>query len=356
MPSLWHSEPSRERGRPCALPPTYDARLMTEPVRWGVLGCAGIATKKVIPAMQHSELSRVVAIASRSPGRAQETAFELGIPGAYGSYLELLDDAEIEAVYIPLPNHLHAEWTLRAAAAGKHVLCEKPLAMSAAQAQEMVDGCRTSGVRLMEAFMYRLHPLWEQARELVAEGRIGELRAIQVLFSFVNVDPDDIRNIPQYGGGALMDIGCYAVNVARMMFRSEPTDVKASIYRDPRFGTDALTSAVLDFDGKHATFSCSTQLEAEQKVYLMGSTGRLVIEIPFNIPFDRPTRVLLYAGGDPPVSPGLEVIDIPTADVYAVQADGFSRAIRNNTVVPTPPEDGVANMRVIDQIFAAASA
>lgn len=305
--------------------------------------------------MQHSELSRVVAIASRSPGRAQETASDLGIPRAYGSYADLLADPDIEAVYIPLPNHLHAEWTLRAAGAGKHVLCEKPLAMSATQAQEMVDACRTSGVRLMEAFMYRLHPLWVRARELVAEGRIGELRAIQVFFSFVNVDPDDIRNIPEYGGGALMDIGCYAVNVARMMFGSEPTDVRSSIYRDPRFGTDAVTSAILDFGRKHATFTCSTQLEAEQKVYLMGSIGRLVIEIPFNIPFDRPTRILLYAGGNPPVSPGVEAIDIPTTDVYAVQADGFSLALRNDTVVPTPPEDAVANMRVIDQIFAAAS-
>lgn len=323
---------------------------MTQPVRWGVLGCADIAIKRVIPAMQHSELSRVIAIASRSTDRARDTASRLGIPVAYGSYDELLSDPDIEAVYNPLPNHLHAEWTLRAAAAGKHVLCEKPLAMNAVEAQQMVDGCGKAGVQLMEAFMYRLHPLWIRARELVAGGRIGELRAIETVFSFVNLDPKDIRNIPEYGGGALMDIGCYAVNVARLMFGSEPVAVTASIHRDPNFGTDVLTSAILDFGGRHAAFTCSTQLDADQKVLLMGTTGRLVIEIPFNIPSDRPTRLLLYTA-----TPGVEAIEIPIADVYTVQADAFSAAIRNNTVVPTPPYDAVANMRVIDQIFAAGS-
>lgn len=329
---------------------------MTQPVRWGILGCADIATKRVIPAMQRSELSPVAAIASRSADRAQRTAAAFGIPVAYGSYEEMLADPDIEAVYNPLPNHLHAEWTLRAAGAGKHVLCEKPLAMSSAQAQEMVDGCERAGVKLMEAFMYRLHPLWNSARQLVANGRIGELRAIETIFSFVNLDPEDIRNIPEYGGGALMDIGCYAINVARMMFDSEPTSVKATIHRDPRFGTDVLTSAVLDFGGRHAAFICSTQLEPEQKVFLMGSAGRLVIEIPFNIPSDRPTRILLYSGGDPPVAPGVEAIEVPVADVYAVQADAFSAAIREGTPVPTPPADAVANMKVIEQILSAASA
>ncbi len=263
---------------------------MTERVRWGVLGCASIAVNKVIPAMQRSKLCDVTAIASRDEPRAAAAAAELGIPKSYGGYQEILDDPDIEAVYIPLPNHLHATWTLRAAAAGKHVLCEKPLAMSSAEAQEMVDGCQAAGVALMEAFMYRLHPLWVRVRELVRDGAVGELEAIQAFFSYRNLDPVNIRNVTEFGGGALMDIGCYPVNVARMMFDAEPVTVAGVVRRDPSFGTDALTSAVLDFGGRHATFTCSTQLEDDQRVHLIGTEGRLLVEIPFNIPPDRPTR------------------------------------------------------------------
>jgi predicted dehydrogenase len=325
----------------------------TEPVRWGVLGCAEIATHKVIPAMQRSERCEVIAIASRDAGRAAETAEELGIPHHHGSYDDLLADPSVEAVYIPLPNHLHAEWTLRAAAAGKHVLCEKPLALSVAQATEMVEGCRAAGVVLMEAFMYRLHPMWLRVREMVTTGSIGELEAVQVFFSYHNVDPTNIRNIAEYGGGALMDIGCYAINVARWMFDGEPTDVTAAVRRDPRFGTDVLTSAVLDFGGRHATFTCSTQTESDQRVHLIGTEGRLLVEIPFNIPPDRPTRIIHAAGGDPPVAPGIEVFEIPTADPYAAQGDAFSAAIRDGSGVPIPSEDAVGNMAVIERILAA---
>ena len=231
-------------------------------------------------------------------------------------------------MYIPLPNHLHAPWTLRAAAAGKHVLCEKPLAMSSAEAQEMVDGCRSAGVALMEAFMYRLHPLWVRVRELVRDGAVGELEAIQAFFSYRNLDPLNIRNVSEFGGGALMDIGCYPVNVARMMFDAEPISVAGVVRRDPQFGTDALTSAVLDFGGRHATFTCSTQLEDDQRVHLIGTEGRLLVEIPFNIPPDRPTRIIRAAGGRPPVEPGIEIIEVPPADQYAAQCDAFSAAIR----------------------------
>lgn len=321
-------------------------------VRWGVLGAAGIAVNKVIPAMQGTGSSPVHAIASRSPERAARVADELGIPRAYGSYEELLGDPEIEAVYIPVPNSLHVEWTLAAAGAGKHVLCEKPLAMTSAEAERAIRGCEAAGVKLMEAFMYRLHPMWVEVRRMVAEGAIGELLAVQTVFSYHNVDPDDIRNIQAYGGGALYDIGCYAVNTARMLFGSEPTGVKASIRRDETFGTDVLTSAVLDFDGRHSTFTCSTQLEDDQRVTVLGTRGRLVVEIPFNIPPDTETRVLHFSGGSPPVEPGLVVHRIPAANQYGIQADAFSRAIREDTPVPTPPEDAVANLRVIEQIFA----
>lgn len=325
---------------------------MTDPVRWGVLGCADIAVKKVIPAMKGAALSRVDAIASRSHAKAAATAEALGIARPYGSYEGLLADSEIEAVYIPLPNHLHAEWTKEAAAAGKHVLCEKPLAITSADARAMIVACDEAGVKLMEAFMYRLHPLWGKARRMVADGVIGDLLAVQSFFSYRNLDPDDIRNILTAGGGALYDIGCYPVNVARMMFASEPTDVKASIRRDESFGTDVLTSAILDFDGRHATFTCSTQLEDAQRVDLVGTRGRLVVEIPFNIPSDRPGRILHITGGEPPASPGLETHEVAAADQYAVQADAFSRAIRDDEPVPIGAEDAVANLEVIERIFA----
>jgi predicted dehydrogenase len=321
-------------------------------VRWGILGAADIAVHKVIPAMAEAEMCSVVAIASRSEERARQTAERLGIPRSYGSYQDLLDDSDIEAVYIPLPNHLHLEWTLAAAAAGKHVLCEKPLAMSSADAQTMIDACDAAGVKLMEAFMYRLHPMWAEVRRLLEDGAIGELVAIQSIFSYFNDDPADIRNIPEFGGGALYDIGCYPVNVARMLFNSEPTGVKSSIRRDPDFRTDIVTSAVLDFGGRHATFTCSTRMEDHQWVGVEGTEGRLVVEIPFNIPPDRSARILQYAGGEPPADPGLEVHEVPAANQYGIQGDAFSRAIREEGPVPTPPADAVGNLMVIERIFA----
>jgi predicted dehydrogenase len=245
---------------------------------------------------------------------------------------------------------------LRAAAAGKHVLCEKPLAMTAAEASEMVDGCQRAGVTLMEAFMYRLHPLWRRVRELVEHGAIGPLTAIQACFSYCNRDPRDIRNVAAYGGGALMDIGCYPVNVARWMFDGEPDHVVAAVRRDPTFGTDVLTSAVLDFGGRQATFTCSTQLEPDQRVHLFGDSGRLLVEIPFNIPPDRPTRIIRAAGGDPPVAPGIGVIEVPAADPYGVQGDAFSTAVRDGSPVPLPPRDAIGNMQVIERILASAPA
>jgi len=328
---------------------------VSERVRWGVLGCASIAVNSVIPAMRRSERCTVTAIASRDPSRAAATAAELGIPRHHGSYQDLLDDPEVEAIYIPLPNHLHGIWTLRAAAAGKHVLCEKPFAMTSAEAQQMVDACQSAGVLLMEAFMYRFPPLWLRTVELVRGGAIGELDAIQAFFSYRNVDPEDIRNVPEFGGGALMDIGCYPINVARMMFGTEPSAVTAVVRRDPRFGTDTLTSAVLDFDGRHASFTCSTQLEDDQRVHLIGTDGRLLVEIPFNLPSDRPTRLIRAAGGRPPVAPGIEVIEVPPANPYTAQCDAFSAAIRDGSPVPVPPSDAVANMVVIERVLAAAA-
>ena len=326
--------------------------MSTAPVRWGVVGCADIAVRKVVPALQSSTLGEVLAIASRDERRAATTARGLGIPRAYGSYDALLGDPDVEAVYIPLPNHLHRAWTIRAATAGKHVLCEKPLALTAAEAEEMVDACAAAGVLLMEAFMYRLHPMWRRVRDVVDGGGIGDLLTIQAFFSYRNVDPADIRNIAEYGGGAVMDIGCYPINVARWMFDGEPDSVVASVCRDPELGTDVLTSAVLDFAGRQATFTCSTQIEDDQRVQLVGTAGRLVVEIPFNIPPDRPTRILRVAGGDPPVAPHVEVIEVPAADPYGVQGDAFAMAVRDGSPVPIPPADAIGNMAVIGHILA----
>ncbi|HEV7199612.1 MAG TPA: Gfo/Idh/MocA family oxidoreductase [Candidatus Limnocylindria bacterium] len=323
-------------------------------LRWGILSTADIGRTKVIPGIQKGNRCDVVAIASRDEGRARETARALGIPRAHGSYEALLADAEVDAVYIPLPNHLHAEWTLAAARAGKHVLCEKPLATTAADAERMIEVCRAEGVQLMEAFMYRLHPSWVAVRELVAGGRIGQLVAVDSWFSYFNDDPANIRNIAAVGGGALYDIGCYSVNLSRMLFGSEPTGIHAVLRRDPVGGTDVLTSGLLEFGDGVATFTCSTRAEDDQRVEIYGTTGRISIGIPFNIPPDRPTEVFVTAGGNPPVDPDTEVLTFATADPYTVEAEYFAAAVLEDRPVPVPPEDAVANLHVIEQILAVA--
>jgi predicted dehydrogenase len=322
-------------------------------LRWGILSTADIARTKVIPGLLKAGRCEVVAIASRDAAQARIVADELGIPTAHGSYEALLADPGVDAVYIPLPNHLHAEWTIAAARAGKHVMCEKPLALTAADAERMVEVCAAEGVRLMEAFMYRLHPSWVAVREIVASGRIGRLRAIQSWFSYYNDDPANIRNNLEAGGGALFDIGCYSVNLSRMLFEGEPVGVRASITRDPGSGVDILTSAILEFEDGVASFTCSTRLETDQRVHVYGSEGRISIGIPFNIPPDRPTQVFVTAGGDPPVAPATETLTFETADPYTVEAERFAAAILDDQPTPTPPGDAVANLRVIERIFAA---
>ena len=326
-------------------------------VRWGILSTANIGVRKVIPGIQKAARCEVVAIASRDVGAARVAAEQLGIPTAHGSYEALLADPQVDAVYIPVPNHLHAQWTIAAARAGKHVLCEKPLALTSADAERMVEACEAAGVRLMEAFMYRLHPSWVAVRELVAAGRIGRLRAVQSWFSYFNDDPANIRNIAAFGGGALFDIGCYQVNLSRMLFGGEPTRVEAAIERDPVTGTDVLTSAVLEFGGRLggvAALTCSTRTEPDQRVHIYGTKGRISLGIPFNIPPDRPAEVFLTAGGDPPLAPHTETLTFATADPYAVQAERFAEAVLDGVPTPIPPQDAVANLRVIERIFQAA--
>jgi predicted dehydrogenase len=326
-------------------------------LRWGVLSTADIARSKWIPGVRRSPAGRgeVVAISSRDGTTARRVAGELAIPRAHESYAGLLADPDVDAVYIPLPNHLHLEWALAAIRAGKHVLCEKPLALRSADAATMVDAAERAGVRLMEAFMYRLHPSWLAVRELVASGPIGRLQTVQSWFSYYNDDATNIRNIRAAGGGALMDIGCYSINLSRMLFGAEPLRVTGTVRRDDPDGVDVLTSGALEFDGGGlATFTCSIRTETDQRVHIYGTEGHISIGIPFNIPPDRPTHVFVTQGGEPPVEPHVERLTFGTADPYGVEADAFAAAILDGAPMPIDPGDAVANMRVIERVLEAA--
>jgi predicted dehydrogenase len=324
-----------------------------EPVTFGIISTAKIGITKVIPGMQKSRHCRIEAIASRDLGRARAAAEALGIAKAYGSYAELLADPTIEAVYNPLPNHLHVPVSIEAAAAGKHVLCEKPIALTAEEAGKLIAARDRAGVLIQEAFMIRYHPQWLRARELVRTGRIGELRVVQASFSYMNVDPSDVRNQAAIGGGGLYDIGVYPVVAARFLFEAEPTQVAAQIERDPDFRTDRLTSVLLAFEAGQALFVCSTQLVPYQRVQIFGTTGRIEIEIPFNAPADQPCRIFVDDGSQL-ADASAETISFEVVDQYALQGDAFARAIREGTPLEFPLENAVQNMRVVDAIFRAA--
>jgi predicted dehydrogenase len=324
-----------------------------EPVRWGVLGTARIALRSVIPAMQQSARSRVVAIGSRDAGKAQAAATSLGIAHAHGSYEALLADPDVEAIYNPLPNHLHVPWTIRAAEAGKHVLCEKPIALSVAEARELLAVRARTGVQIGEAFMVRTQPRWIKVRELTAAGRIGDLRLVSGHFSYFPRDAEDIRNRVEWGGGALLDIGCYPVTLSRWLFGAEPEAVIATIERDPEMWIDRLTSAILRFPSGQATFSCGGQLAAHQHMQLFGTRGRIDVEIPFNPPPTHESRLIVDDGSDLRGG-GAEIVEFPAVNQYTVQGDHFSDAVRGRGSVPVTLEDAIANMAVIDALFRSA--
>lgn len=317
-----------------------------------MLGAAAIAVKKVIPGMQRGECSEVTAIASRDLQKAADAARRLGIEKAYGSYESLLADPEIDAVYNPLPNHLHVRWSIKAAEAGKHVLCEKPLSLSVAEARTLLAARDRCGVKIGEAFMVKTHPQWLRTRELIRHGVIGDLRSIVGVFSYFNRDPADVRNKPEWGGGGLMDIGCYPITTSRWIFGKEPLRVAGLLEKDPDFGTDRLASAILEFPAGQAVFTCSTQLVPYQRMQFLGTTGRIELEIPFNAPPDRPTRLFLDDGHDL-FGAGIRTETLPVCDQYTLQGDAFSRAILESGEVPVPLEDAVANMAVIEAIFRA---
>ncbi|MGI9585761.1 MAG: Gfo/Idh/MocA family protein [Acidimicrobiia bacterium] len=320
-------------------------------VRFGVLGAADIG-RKVVPGIQASENCRVDAVASRTLAKAEAYAAELSIPRAYGGYDELLADPNIDAVYIPLPNDMHAEWSIAAVRAGKHVLCEKPLAMNASEAASVMKAASDADRYVVEAFMYRLHPSWKRVKEIVDSGEIGELSTVQSFFSYFNDDPENIRNRVASGGGALYDVGCYSINLSRFLFGTEPIVESATIQRDET-GTDVVTSAILSFGEGTATFTCSTRLEDDQRVHIYGAKGRISIEIPFNIPPDQPSRISISQGGNLPSDPGIVSETFEPADPYACQANAFADLVLGNAGPAVPIGDGVLNMAVIDAVFAA---
>jgi predicted dehydrogenase len=311
-----------------------------------VLSTSNFALTKVIPALLKGSHLEVAAIASRDLSKAQAAAKRFGIAKAYGSYEELLADPDVDVIYNPMPNHLHVPWSIKALEAGKHVLCEKPIGLSAAEARQLLDMSKKHPKqKVMEAFMYRLHPQWRRAKQLVEEGKVGELRTIQSFFSYFNADPKNIRNQDGIGGGGLMDIGCYNISLSRFIFGEEPRRALGILEFDPNFKTDRIASGILDFGRGTSTFTCSTQLAPYQRVNILGAEGRVEIEIPFNAPPDRPCKMWHQ------FKDKIEEIEFEICDQYTIEGDLFSLAVINDTPVPTPLEDAVANMKVIEAIF-----
>ena len=326
---------------------------MPEKVKWGVLGAANIALRKVIPGMQRGDWCEITALASRDGARSQRAAQDLGIPKSYGSYEELLADTEIEAIYNPLPNHLHVPWTIKAAEAGKHVLCEKPIGLNVKDALPLLEVRDRTGVRIEEAFMVRTHPQWIRVLELIKGGRVGQVRSVMGQFSYDNPDPQNIRNIKEMGGGGLMDIGCYLIAFSRMVFQDEPRRVVGLLREDAETRTDVLTSALLDFREGQAAITCSTRVTPFQRVQILGTRGRIEVQIPVNAPPDRSCRILIDDGSDF-FGAGAETVEFPICDQYTIQGDLFARAIRENHEPIVSLEDSIRNMAVIDAIFASA--
>ena len=316
-----------------------------KPLQLGILSVSNFFQKKIAIPVQKSPMIQLAAIASRTGENAKQVAEKFDIPKAYGSYEALLSDETIEAVYLPLPNHLHAEWIKKTADAGKHILCEKPIALSAEEARESIDYAHSKGVKVMEAFMYRFHPQWQHVKELINMQEIGKPLAVHCFFGFNNTDPNNIRNIKEAGGGAILDIGCYAVSSSRFVLGAEPQRVVSLVHRDASFDTDVLTSGILDFGTVRATFTVSTQVFPYQRVVVYGSGGNITVEVPFNAYSDVELLVTVTT------SVGTREVWLPPTDQYILEFEAFAEAILQNKPVPTPPEDAINNMKVLDALF-----
>ena len=324
-----------------------------QPVRWGILSTANIGLEKVIPAMMKSEACDIRAIASRDLAKAEAAANKLEVPKAYGSYQELLQDPDIEAVYNPLPNQLHVPVSIEAAEAGKHVLCEKPIALTAGETQKLITARDRTSRLILEAFMVRHHPQWQQARKIARSGKLGDIKLIQSTFSFFNTDPLNIRNKKETGGGALYDIGVYPIVAARYFFGGEPQRVLGVMKRDPSFGIDILTSGILEYSDAMAVFSVSTQMVPYQRLHIFGCAGRLEIEVPYNAPPHAP-GVFYQDDGAELGDASAHKIALEICDQYQLQAEQFGRYIRGMDEPEFPLEDSLAQMRIIDALFRSA--
>ncbi|MBU2883960.1 Gfo/Idh/MocA family oxidoreductase [Psychrosphaera sp. B3R10] len=316
-------------------------------LKWGILSTANIAKGKLIPAIHASNSSMVYGVASRNLAQAEKFAQETNIPNAFGSYQALLDDPSIDIIYNPLPNHLHVPWTIRAIEAGKHVLCEKPIGLDVAEVEQLIAVAdKHPQLKIMEAFMYRFHPQWTLAKQLIEAGEIGTVHTIDAAFTFHNVDPENVRNMPNIGGGGMMDIGCYCISATRFLLGQEPKKVMGSLVMDTNFGVDKHANAILDFGDVKTSFFCSTQSESSQRVYIVGETGSLTIEYPFYQPDDCQAELTVRHDQVKTVH------KVENCDQYVFQVDALVNAVNNKLATPTPLTDALANMKVIDGIFA----
>ncbi len=315
-----------------------------KPLPLGILGVSNFFRKRIAIPIPTSPLIDVVALASRSEEKAQQAAKEYAIERSYGSYEALLDDPQVEAVYISLPNHLHAEWIKRAADAGKHVICEKPLALNADEAQDCLTYAADKGITVMEAFMYRLHPQWLHVQKIIRQREIGSIHLVEAFFGYNNTDPSNIRNQPDTGGGALLDVGCYAVSASRFLTASEPQRVISLSQIDATFGTDVLFTGMLDFGGARATFTVATQTFSYQRVVVHGSSGVITLTIPFNAHADTDAEVIVTT------RVGTRKVYLPPEDQYILEFEAFALAVKNQETPPISPADTINNMKVLDAL------
>jgi len=315
-----------------------------EKLRIGILGTSNHYLKRIVLPLRDTKHCASYVIGSRNIEKAGVMAKAFDIPMWYGSYDEVLENSDVDLVFIPLPNHKHKEWVNKALDAGKPVLCEKPLGMDAQEAIQMVEKAQEADLPLMEGFMYRFHPMWQHTRDIVSTNQIGHIQYIHTSFSYNNTSPTNIRNIPEYGGGALMDIGCYAISVPRFILGQEPKRIISLIQEHPKFGTDMHTSAVLDFGGPRATFSVSTGSQPFQRVDIVGTSGSIIVHIPFNTFVDVPSRITVTDGI------GTRDVEFPASNAYGLMFDAFAAAVKENKPIPLSGQDAINNMKVVDAV------
>lgn len=307
-------------------------------VKWGVLGCANFARRRTIPAMLESPSVELVGVASRTLEKAEAFRSQFNLARAYGSYEEMLADRKIQALYIPLPNGLHAEWMIKAAEAGKHSLCEKPFASNAAEARQVAEAVKRTGVFVMEAFMWRFHSQHLRARKAIERGEIGPLRLVRSAFSFLIPRKPNVRLVPELAGGSVMDIGCYPISAARFYFGDEPSVAYARGSVDAEYGVDMRMAGVLDFSQGQALIDCSFNLPYRTDLEIVGESGTIIIPKPW-LP-DPETTLIINGRAERP----------PAENQYVAEFEQLSHSIVSGTAPPYGPEDAIRQMKVVDAV------